>query len=536
MGIRVRQNRNPQHLSDEQLALLHDGVLSETKAAHIESCLECAQRLRDIQRVVYAYAEYEQVVHTSILPPAPKPWMDLSNLVAGQNASRAWNRHRWSLLFAASAAACVLLTVAVVDYVRPRWPAEQSLHRANELLARSSRLDLRPSRPISVRARGKTFIRPAVLAPDAQEPSSTHEIQMAFVTARYSWQDPLNARSFSAWRSQLGSKRDSVSVVERNDGRSYRVRTETTVGILRTASLTLRATDLQPTAGSFEFDGLGSVALADEADAALPAATPNTPPAKQMVVEMQAGPEDTLRVLAALNSIGADVGEPIDISEDVQHRSVVVHASGLSADRAREVSTVLTHLPRVVLVFDSSVSPPLQPRPSGAERYSTDTPESFRQQLEQRFGGVVALQEATDRVLDESSSSVAQAHAMQVLARAFPPNIETRMSSEDRKTLNALWLSHVDALDQTVSKIKTDLGPLIQGPWSRGGDVPHEQVNNWQAGIPSVVISVEATDKLLNRLLAGSYSLANGEEMLRGLPMQIGQLETAVRMQRSAMK
>jgi hypothetical protein len=534
MGIRARQNRNPQHLSDEQLALLQDGVLSETKAAHIESCRECAQRLRDIQRVVYAYAEYEQVVHTSILPPAPKPWMDLSNLIAGQNASRAWNRHRWSLLLAASAAACILLTVAVVDYVRPRWPAEQSLHQANELLARSSRLDLRPSRPIYVRARGKTFIRPAVLASDTQEPSSTHEIQIAFVTARYSWQDPLNARSFSAWRSQLGSKRDSVSVVERNDGRSYRVRTETTVGILRTASLTLRATDLQPTEGSFEFDGLGSVALADQADAALPAATPKTPPAKQ-VAEMQAGPEDMLRVLAALNSIGADVGEPIDILEDGPHHNVVVHANGLRADRAREVSSVLMNLPRVLLVFDSSDSPQPQPRSSVPERYSTDTPESLRQQLEQRFGGSLTLQETTDRILDESSSSLAQAYAMQVLARAFPADIEGRMSSEDRQTLNNLCLSHVVALEQTAAKIKAELAPLVQGsPSSPGGDVPYEQLNNWQAAVPSLVNSVESTDRLLNRLLAGSYSLATGEAMLRGLPSQVMQFEAAVRMQRSA--
>jgi hypothetical protein len=276
--------------------------------------------------------------------------------------------------------------------------------------------------------------------------------------------------------------------------------------------------------------------LADQTDATSPASpTPASPEAKQKAAEVQAGPEDTLRVLAALNSIGADVGEPIDVSEDVQHRNVVVHASGLSADRAREISNVLTHLPRVALAFDPSASPSPQPRPSAAERYSTDTPESFRQQLEQRFGGVAVLQETTDRVLDESSSSVAQAHGMQVLARAFPPEIEAHLSPDGRKVLNALRISHIDALEQTISKIKTDLAPLIQGPPSPWSD-PRAQLNNWQAGVLSVVMSVEATDKLLNRLLAGSYSLANGEDMLHELPTQIGQLEAAVRMQQSAMK
>ena len=45
--------------------------------------------------------------------------------------------------------------------------------------------------------------------------------------------------------------------------------------------------------------------------------------------ETPAGPEVTLHVLAALNQIGADVGEPVEISEDPRHRQVVVHAAGV---------------------------------------------------------------------------------------------------------------------------------------------------------------------------------------------------------------
>lgn len=533
MGVRKAQSENS-HLSDQQLALLQDGELPPGKADHLVSCAGCTQRLKDMQRAISAYAQYEQFVHRSISRPAPKPWLDLSILIAGQKETPRIRRRWWPTL-ATAAGVCLVLTLLVVSYLGDRRSAEQSSRQAGELLARSSELDLRESRPISVRARGKTLIRPAVLASDATDEGSMRDVRAAFENARYSWRDPLNARSFRAWRSQLSRRRDSVSIIQRGDSRSYRVRTETGIGSLKSVSLILRGTNLEPTAGSFEFDGLGAVDVADEAAASTAAPPAKAPAAKQRSAERLAGPEDTLRVLAALNSIGADVGEPIDISADIQQRRIIVRANGLSADRAREVSNVLKNLPRVLLVLDSAGSPAPQHRPSTTERYSTDTPESLRQQVERQFGGALPMQEVTDRVLDESSSALAQAHALQVLAQAFPPNVESKMNAEDHMTLNTLHLSHVIALEQISSKIRTELAPLIKAPSTRGGDVLHS-LKDWQAGVPALVKSVEATDELLSRLLAGSYSLATGEEMLRGLPLQIMQLEEAIRLQGLARK
>ena len=75
-------------------------------------------------------------------------------------------------------------------------------------------------------------------------------------------------------------------------------------------------------------------------------------------IETLASPEDTLHVLAALEKIGADAGEPIDISQDAQHHHVIVHANGLSTDRQQQITQVLKPLPRVVLTFDSRDSKP----------------------------------------------------------------------------------------------------------------------------------------------------------------------------------
>ena len=61
-------------------------------------------------------------------------------------------------------------------------------------------------------------------------------------------------------------------------------------------------------------------------------------------------------MLAALDKIGADVGEPIDITQDAQRHRVVVHANGLSADRQQQIEMALKPLPRVVLNFNSGGS------------------------------------------------------------------------------------------------------------------------------------------------------------------------------------
>jgi len=135
-----------------------------------------------------------------------------------------------------------------------------------------------------MRLHGRTLIRPAVLISDttAEKELDMAEVQMVFAAAHYSWREPLSARSFQAWRSGLRNKRDSVSVIHGDGGNeSYRVRTDSPAGVLRSASLTLRAENLRPTDGAFEFQGLGIVELAEartSAERASPVRPYNVPP------------------------------------------------------------------------------------------------------------------------------------------------------------------------------------------------------------------------------------------------------------------
>jgi hypothetical protein len=344
MGSKGSVSKNSSHLSDEQLAQFQDGELSGSQVTHLESCSQCGSRLQNLHAAAMVYLEYQDSIRRPLLPPAPKPWLSLNALIAQHEESHPPRALRWWPAMALAAAACLVVTVVVLYRVLPSRSMEQSSIRANELLTQSARVELPKGRQISMRVHGRTLIRPAVLTTDAlleREPG-TSDVQMVFAAAHYSWREPLSARSFQAWRNGLKNKRDAVSVIHaRDDKESYRVRTDSPAGALRSASLTLRAQDLRPTDGTFEFEGLGIVEFA-EAGLSAEGTSPRRPSAaNEPSTETPAGPEDTLHVLAALDKIGADVGEPIDITQDAQRHRVVVHANGLSADRQQQIDAAL---------------------------------------------------------------------------------------------------------------------------------------------------------------------------------------------------
>src|SRR5262249_49772083 len=198
--------------------------------------------------------------------------------------------------------------------------------------------------------------------------------------------------------------------------------------------------------------------------------------------------EDTLHVLAALNEIGADAGEPVTVSEDPQHRHVVVSGKGLSSQRQQEIAQALQRLPRVTMDFSSGKSGPIPPtQPAASERFSTGIPESIRQQLEDRLGGAAALQEMTDLVLEDSAAMLARAHALQALADKFQPGVEAGFSAADRELLHRLRQRHLEELGRTAGRIRGELKPLLTP--SRGSLPPSD-----------IVSAARQVDATLNRL------------------------------------
>jgi hypothetical protein len=517
------------HLSDEELAGYQDGESSPAEAAHVEACAECSARLRDLQAAIAAYAEYRDSIRSPQLPRVPKPWPRLDQLVADHESQR--RRRVWQWWLPALAAACGLV-VLITWGLRNKVDGSQT---ASQLLERAVVVPVPADRMISMRMHGRTLLRPAVLTRDTvvnSDPEWTHAEKL-FQAAHYGWREPLNPRVFQAWREVQKNRKDSVSTITRAGGeRMYRVRTDVPAGVLRAASLILRAENLRPAGGDFEFEGEGPVSMEEVPAPVTPTPVSALPAPTKPAVETPVGPAEILHVLAALDEIGADAGEPIDVTEDAAHRHVVVRAGGLSAERRQAVLTALAAVPRVTVDFQSQARPVAPPPTIPPQTYSSSIPPQFRQRFEERLGGAVALQEITDRVLEASAQNLARAHAIEVLARDFPPETEAGMNSQDRLLLRQLRRRHLTELERLARQIKDALKSLLDTP-----DPTHRAVEDngraqtWQSGVPTLVASARETDQLLNHLLAGSYSQSSGEEMLRSLAAALGRLEWAVQSQ-----
>jgi hypothetical protein len=507
------------HLSDEQLSHCPPSERSPGETAHLLACEECSGRLRAFQTALAAYAEYRDSVRAPLLPPAPMPWRPMRQLIEADRADRRQPPRRW-LWLTAAAAACACTLLILVARRPAEQAAEQASAQASDLLVRSASLPVPRSRRLTLRAGGRMLVRPAVLAAEVSDPEMAR-IGNLFHEARYSWRDPLSARSFQEWRGSLKHKRDSVSVIRRNgETQYYRVRTDDPEGVLQSASLALRAGDLRPTDGEFEFRGSDLISMreapVEEASQEWNGPAAHAPAAVPAPVESPAGPEDTLRVMAALDAIDADAGEPLEVTEDAGHRHVVVHAGSVNPALQQRIARALAPLPHVVVDLESAGSRVQPADAAPPETYSSKIPEALRQRFEQRLGGAVAVQETTDRVLDAGASLVARIHALEVLAAKFPPPIEAGFSNADRLVLRGLRRRHLAELRKSAAQIRASLQPLLENPAVRLAQGENDG-RTWQAGVPEMAASARDLDRLLNRLLAGDYSQASGEEMLREL-------------------
>lgn len=512
-------NRTPGvHLSGEQLARLEEGTANAAERAHLAECSQCAQQFgewRSGLRLYQAFAA-EEKPH---VPEPPAAWRSLDSLIAANAKSkqpRRWWRGWPALAFGASAA-LVALGLLVL---RPRDVD------AGSILAESAERNAVSAPSVRVSLNDVAYLRPAVYRPGEGD-VRFQKVERLFNDAGYSWAEPMSARSYVRWRAQLRDKQDHVTVVRNaREQKQFRVETRTSSSSLRDASLTLNESDLRAVAARFDFASGEAVRMEESAE--LP---PSLPPSsvssrsRTSVAEEPASPEDTLRVLDALNRIGADAGDPVDVTLDRSKGVVVVRMDGVSPVRKQQISAALHGIPRV-----RTEEAPAGSRGTGssaAERNSSQIPPEFRRQLEKSLGGALALQEVTDDVLDQSSVIAAHAHAVAVLAREFPQPVEGNLSSSGKILLGNLKNLHLNEVIRLKSLIFSQLKAALpaSSSWSPAPLSGSAAESGWQARVPLLVDSARQTDLLLNRVFAGSYAQGEAASLLVELRRQLDRLE-----------
>ncbi|MBV8896147.1 MAG: zf-HC2 domain-containing protein [Acidobacteriaceae bacterium] len=502
----------PNHIGQDELLALVDGELTPehvlTVEAHLRDCASCRAEFAAFLQASVVYAQF----HEELLEPnlTPQIWPALRLPKSRSSAVYGW-----------MGALAAVIAIAALMFVHQRHPQPS---RFQEILDRSEVIPPRPHERIQVTAAGLTWIRSAS--------HNDRRVAALFIKAHYNWDDPLSARSFASWRKLLRHKRDRLSSLSTGDGQAplYVIRTETDDSSLRFATLTLRSNDLAALKGAFRFEGDQDVELNDvgpESPAAPAAPSQNPTPLRESAVT----PADELRVMAALNEIGADVNDPLTVQTDATKRHVIVTGVGIQPSRQNEIRRKLLALPRTLVTFLSHA--PLAHPPASGNFLSTDANSDARRFLEDRAGGPRQLETIAEKSLDASTYSLAYSHALDVLADKFPAAVESTLNSEDRATLLLLRHRHAAAVEHNSAQLADSLRPLLPARPQSQATVP-QSYTSWQAEAGKLYEDARRLDDTVSHLLGGLLSKEQTERALASLPDAIENVQTQARAEAAA--
>jgi hypothetical protein len=516
------------HIGDADLIQFADGELpvkAVTAAeTHLRTCNKCRARLDQLKGGAAAYDEY----HSHFLKPAlglPQEWSSLHDrLESFEKPPHRWLPPATMWWAAAVLAGCAILIGWLLYHQTPA-------QRMQQVLARALVVQTTPHRRLLIIANGRSWYRAATLEdetarrPAADQPG-LEDTRALFVKANYSWDDPLSARSFAAWRKQLTNKRDQVLSIQDRDGnnRFYRLQTETPTGVLRSAALTLRADTLNPVRGAFHFEHQNAVIIDDAGEMPeLPKEleTKKNQPVERPPVIKEVSPAEELRVFSALNAIGADVGEPVTVNIDTSKQQIVIVGLGLPADRERQIRQALAPISNLTMRFTSGQPVGTGNEPPRAASYASNNSAPLRHTLEAQAGGAQQLQQLTDKALDASAAILAQANALHVLSQKFPPSVAATFSPPEQETLRSLRRRHAVAIEQATAELKDTLKPLINSTTATIDETQSQPATSWEVGAAQLYEQAKLLDASLGRILAGSYSLETGQSIWSKLPDEI---------------
>jgi hypothetical protein len=537
------------HPEDEQLLRYADGELPARVAAeirsHLEVCWQCRTDLQELQTVIGECVKYRKDVMQPNLPAPPAPWGDLYRRFDEMDASAERRsvidrviqilgfpvRHarRWA---PAALALAVILAIVYQYGFTPGVEAAELLRKASAAADSAPR----KARPLQIRTRTQRFVRPPradrQLAANVNEEAS---VAALFQSAHYSWEDPLSAKSYQAWRDRLSDKRDHVAKLQDSQSpevTGYRVETNTRSSELTQATLTLSVPDLVPVEGRFEFrnhdwveiievpEGPEQPAPTAAAKNERPPAAPGNSPSSAHLAQARASSTvgDELHILDALHELGADLGDPIEVKR--AGGEILVTGVGIPVVRQRQIQDALGSKPNVVLRFSDAAAPPLQPEDTGLSDTVRSAEEAgLRAKIEDQLGGRRYVEQLTRQILEMSELMMSRAYALRRLAEQMPPGVEAELSVQDRQLLLNLHHDHASALTRQEAEIERVLDPVLASLGAPDGGARTSPIpgGSWQACTEELFQAARHVDRQLAQML----DAAPGEGYAKQLPAEV---------------
>jgi hypothetical protein len=507
-----------QHPGEEELLRLADGELAARRASavrsHLEACWQCRTGFDEIQEVVGDCVRYRQNVLHACLPPPPAPWMDIEERLAAIDAAERlplsqriarWlpSPARWVPVAVALALACALF-YELKD--TPKVQAAVLLRRA----ADAAKSHPRPARRIRIRTGKRDLVRAAF----APRPDS--ELEGIFRKANYNWEDPLSARSFQSWRESLPEKRDEVTT----SGDTWQIRTATGSGELAEATLTLRSSDLQPVQERMEFRDRDWIEITELPAGTVPPRNVEAGPSPRREQALPSVPRrdapdaltGELEAMAALHGVGADLGDPVEVSRSGSQ--VLVTGVGIAPQRQQQIRQALDGVPNVVVRFPEPPPETQLPEKRLPERAETAAPGAFQARLEAQVGGRPAFERLSAQLLDTSDALMSRVYAMRRLAQHFPPDVERQLTPAKRRLLAKLNQEHAAVVIEKTAALEGLAGPALVSLGGIALPAAPAEANGWQSATEQLFRSARRIESLLAAALGVTPGEPAGAERL----------------------
>jgi len=522
------------HPDDGELLRYADGELSGRDVkriqGHLAACWECRAELAELERTISDCVRYRQTVLREHLPEPPAPWPDIyrrfdefekseqrpgwAARLAGSMRAFAFQPRRW-----AAAVAVALVVALVVDQLR-NAPAV----RAAELLEQATTAEqsrIAEAQWVQLSSPDGTFTRSVDDDVTVEDTGAFAELRPLFEQANYDWRDPLSAEAFSNWRDGLPRKQDEVTrLSDDNEGPVYRIRTSTDSSNLTEATLMLAVNDLHAVEGALRFRDYGLVEMTpilEEPPA--PVAETQPEPVEQTAnapsapvpaeapreVAKMATPAEELQVFALLRQLGADLGEPVDVSREAGQ--VVVRGVGVTPSLGQRIEQELAALPDVSVQFTEPVPAPLPsqlaPSPATAPRPEI---EQLETELEQQLGGRAFYERFVDDVLKTNDQLMARVHALRRLAERFPVEVESQLDDEDLQLLSRLRHEHAIALLEEAVALEERSRLTLEslGAESSRPLEPDPLPDNWQDATETLLAQAREAESLIVSMLGAA--------------------------------
>ncbi len=548
------------HPEEERLLRYADGELPALEIgeirSHLQACWQCRTELDELQKVVGECVRYRKDMLETCLPPPPAPWGDIRRQFAKVDATlehpafltRIAEALRFPIRHTKSwvPAAVALALIGGLFHQFRNAPSVQAAELLRKAVTMAEPHSGKPRR-IQIRTRKQRVTRQigSDRQPATSETGDLSQIEALFQSAHYSWEDPLSARSYQAWRDQLSDKRDEVTTIsdQRTPGTEYyRIRTTSTSSELQEATLKLAVRDLRPVEGTLQFRNQEWVEITELPDETNPAsgmisAAAPTPRAPAPPAPKTGAHEDTvasatlgqeLQVLAALHRVGADLGEPIQVSR--AGGRILVAGVGIATERRQEIQNALGSMPHVAVRFsepDAEAARPGGPAPGEP----TVNPEVSRLQarLEKHAGDRASFERFTAQTLDRNEAMMSRAYALKRLAERFSPQVEAELSAGDRQLLRTLVREHSLALTREAVEIERLSLPVF-GPASEpdaGGARNALSAGPWQLATEDLFRAARRVESLLAAAIGGAPTAIPVEDLPTQLLSGLARLRAA---------